>query len=343
MEFMMSQSCAIKDAVPLDGGGLYDIMIYKAKADGTVSIGWDLGSFALNNTKITKSLTAECQVVDDGQNILLSGDTRVTLVDSDTNEPLEFGADAGFALIDISTDTDNGGQVIAGIGSNPCILKNIKLPDEDKIGLRMPEGYTIPGQESSVSSAPEYMEHSLYPNGSGELIIRVKKEGGNDLPPGTARLTYIDKYTGEPIPTELLRNHPFTFGAEIVTAPDPDMPNARDYWDHVYTIDSNPYIIDEVLAERYSQAAEYQFWGNEKPAVTVYNNGSMDLVVTTKVRVSGNVNNDFDFNIADAVTLQNWLLGRPDAKLKNWAQADFTLDNQIDTFDLCIMRDMLIS
>lgn len=64
---------------------------------------------------------------------------------------------------------------------------------------------------------------------------------------------------------------------------------------------------------------------------------------TVTENVKGDVNGDGKFDIADAVTLQNWLLCKPDAELKEWKNADFCADDRIDTFDLCVMRSRLIN
>ena len=59
--------------------------------------------------------------------------------------------------------------------------------------------------------------------------------------------------------------------------------------------------------------------------------------------VIGDCNSDGEFNIADIVTLQKWLLAVPDFKLKDWQSADWCKDGRIDSFDLGMMRRMLIS
>ena len=64
---------------------------------------------------------------------------------------------------------------------------------------------------------------------------------------------------------------------------------------------------------------------------------------TVTENVKGDVNGDGKFDIADAVTLQNWILCKPDAELKEWKNADFCADDRIDTFDLCVMRSRLIN
>ena len=54
--------------------------------------------------------------------------------------------------------------------------------------------------------------------------------------------------------------------------------------------------------------------------------------------VIGDVNADGEFNVADLVQFQKWLLASPDAKLGNWKNADLCRDGRLNVFDLCLMR-----
>lgn len=63
-------------------------------------------------------------------------------------------------------------------------------------------------------------------------------------------------------------------------------------------------------------------------------NGSSD-------NVAGDVNNDGKFNIADVVTMQNYLLGKE--SIANWKAGDVYSDEVIDVFDLCRMKNMVLS
>lgn len=58
--------------------------------------------------------------------------------------------------------------------------------------------------------------------------------------------------------------------------------------------------------------------------------------------IAGDVNGDGDFNIADVITLQKWLLAVPDTELKDWKAADFCEDDKLDVFDLCLMKKALV-
>ncbi len=56
----------------------------------------------------------------------------------------------------------------------------------------------------------------------------------------------------------------------------------------------------------------------------------------------GDVNSDGEFNVADVVLLQKWLLAVPDTNLANWKAANFLYDDRLDVFDLCLMKRALI-
>ena len=58
--------------------------------------------------------------------------------------------------------------------------------------------------------------------------------------------------------------------------------------------------------------------------------------------IRGDVNCDGEFNIADLVAMQKWLLAVPGAEVKNWKAGDLWEDERLNVFDLCLMRQELI-
>ena len=54
------------------------------------------------------------------------------------------------------------------------------------------------------------------------------------------------------------------------------------------------------------------------------------------------LNADGDFNVADAVLLQKWLLAVPDTHLPEWRAGDLVNDEKLNVFDLCLMKRALI-
>ena len=70
----------------------------------------------------------------------------------------------------------------------------------------------------------------------------------------------------------------------------------------------------------------------------VFGDENTDIVVVSDVK--GDVNGDGEFGIADAVDLQNYLLGRT-ATLANWKNADLNNDSYLDIFDMVLIRRLL--
>ena len=58
--------------------------------------------------------------------------------------------------------------------------------------------------------------------------------------------------------------------------------------------------------------------------------------------IEGDCNSDGNFDIADVILLQKWLLTEVKT-LDNWKVADFCQDNRLDVFDLCLMKRKLIN
>ena len=73
---------------------------------------------------------------------------------------------------------------------------------------------------------------------------------------------------------------------------------------------------------------------------TVDNSNQNVIVLKAELSVEGDVNLDGKFSVADAVCLQKWILRCGD--LPDWEAANLNKDNVINTFDMCIMRRMLL-
>lgn len=58
--------------------------------------------------------------------------------------------------------------------------------------------------------------------------------------------------------------------------------------------------------------------------------------------VTGDVNADGEFTVADVMLLQKWLLDVSDTYLSNWKVGDLCEDNRLDVFDLCLMKRALL-
>lgn len=59
--------------------------------------------------------------------------------------------------------------------------------------------------------------------------------------------------------------------------------------------------------------------------------------------LSGDCNADGKFDVSDVILLQKWLLNIPDTNISNWRTADLCEDNQLNIFDLCLMKRKLLN
>ena len=68
-------NCSTETAIPLDGGAIRTLQVYKAEKDGNAVIKWDYAPFALNNgeQQIAKTLVADCTVSGKGTKVTLNG------------------------------------------------------------------------------------------------------------------------------------------------------------------------------------------------------------------------------------------------------------------------------
>ncbi|HCR74001.1 MAG TPA: hypothetical protein DIW26_06390 [Ruminococcus sp.] len=82
---------------------------------------------------------------------------------------------------------------------------------------------------------------------------------------------------------------------------------------------------------------------------TIYGNAAFILLTAAVMSenrtdiVQGDINADGKFDIADIVTLKKWILAVSDTELANWKAADLCEDGRLNVFDLCVMKQKLIS
>ncbi len=58
---------------------------------------------------------------------------------------------------------------------------------------------------------------------------------------------------------------------------------------------------------------------------------------------TGDCNGDGNFDVADIVLLQKWLLAVPNTHLADWKAADLCEDGRLNIFDLCMMKHLLLN
>ena len=120
--------------------------------------------------------------------------------------------------------------------------------------------------------------------------------------------------------------------------------NANAYWIGI-DLKGERYLTEEMIGGNLDWS--FSIPGDYTAYVTSSNKfGYVDsklIRFTVLSPISGDCNNDGEFSIADVVELQKWILAVPDTKLKNWKAADLCEDGVINTFDLVMMKRMLIN
>jgi hypothetical protein len=265
-----------------------------------------------------------------------SDNVRFTVVDYDTGEKIaldkEFSYFAIVPYIWASDDTQqNPSTVYLYLDSNPYIWEQT-ISEGETINAGLADG----SLNDNYYLPDDYEEITRYENGSVDVVIKLKSNEGFELPPGSVRVTVTDGDTGELIPDEVFAKAPLTIGTNIVTKGKVTGP--------IIMVEKNRAVIKEKLASLYKSADKFELYFDGESEIKVYDNNSMDIFLTTapKAKVNGDVNDDGEFNVADVVLLQKWLLAESDIHLANWKAADFCSDNKLDVFDLCLMRRELL-
>lgn len=265
-----------------------------------------------------------------------SDNVRFTVVDYDTGEKIaldkEFGYFAIVPYIWASDDTQqNPSTVYLYPDSNPYIWEQT-ISEGETINAGLADG----SLNDNYYLPDDYEEITRYENGSVDVVIKLKSNEGFELPPGSVRVTVTDGDTGELIPDEVFAKAPLTIGTNIVTKGGVTGP--------IIMVEKNRAVIKDNLASLYKSADKFELYFDGESEIKVYDNNSMDIFLTTapKAEANGDVNDDGEFNVADVVLLQKWLLAVPDTHLVDWKAADFCNDNKLDVFDLCLMKRELI-
>ncbi|MGN1087253.1 MAG: leucine-rich repeat protein [Porcipelethomonas sp.] len=111
--------------------------------------------------------------------------------------------------------------------------------------------------------------------------------------------------------------------------------NVQEIGDYAFGYTEN----EDGTFSRYEGLTIYGVAGTAAETYAVENDIPFVSIEKEPVKVHGDLNNDENFNVADVVFLQNWLISSD--KTESWIDADFCEDGVINVFDLCIMKRML--
>ena len=154
---------------------------------------------------------------------------------------------------------------------------------------------------------------------------------------GTTVFTFVDKNTGkliDPSEYQYTSLQKFSIGE----------PCTSEY----FILVSNPLTVQSLSAYDpqcwYSFSLETALGRYEAPEFEVTSETADQIEVTCKVRWApwGDFNGNNEFNIADIVFMEEWLVGDLEMKIDDWRVLDFYRDNQLNALDLSLMKQALI-
>ena len=137
IQYLRSSDCTMQACDMYDDGSVDVIYVYQAVKDGYEKISWVRTSGQRPDPEEPKrtTLTADCVILDDAQTVLLDGQTRVTVKDSETGElipddilaaePFRFHADIVYQP-DLYSSL-NGGAANYTVTKNRSVLKEVSL------------------------------------------------------------------------------------------------------------------------------------------------------------------------------------------------------------------------
>ena len=168
----------IEDTVR-DGGIQNSVYIFEGVKDGYDRITFGYAP-VYSSSEPEKTITADCLVMDNAQNVLLPDDVRIIVLDYDSGEPIDVTKNKGFAVKQI-VNTPGVSPTIADITSNPCILRNMEHPINESTYLAMPYGFKAPTIPDTILVSDDHVEVTKYENGAENIVYKVIADPSGDV------------------------------------------------------------------------------------------------------------------------------------------------------------------
>lgn len=249
-------------------------------------------------------------------------------------------SDSGNRNYDFWLDS-NGNEVIT-IGYEQNFAAYTKIADD---GI-------ITGGQMLYPEKTEFTENGKDTSFEYNQYHQIKSEGK-----GSVTLAMIDETNGEPFSEA---NGKFQLVEKIVeddgTVSEKIVKSWNIFEGNTITIDgllmNHSYILsyaDEYHEDKNGNKYKYEIdtdkgthiYSFASPKEYSFNVYLIKHYITDPVLIKGDVNGDEEFNIADVVLFQRWLLGYTDTELSVWTNGNFCEDDVLNSFDLCLMKQNL--
>ena len=290
------------------------------------------------------------------------GETQTLTLDTTyLGTPEWVSSDTSVATVDengVVTAVGNGTAMIYALCSDSKAACSVSVGYDYYLSdneLSLKKGRVHDLTVYSASTNEEVTDVEIEWNSSDDSIVSVDNEGklitnNKGTAAVTAKIADIElscivnvyEYTVPVTPTEDDKNAPQLSETEFtISTIESKKLSVLNYTDSITWVSSNTTIAkvnDQglVRAVAEGQTSVYALLSDGKCL-------KANVTVTKSEYSMGDVNLDGEFDVADVVLLQKWLLAVPDIELKHWENADFYEDGMLNVFDLCMMREQLIS
>lgn len=224
------------------------------------------------------------------------------------------------------------------------------LEDETVNYVKIADDGTVIGVQMLYPEKGEFCEYkdSKFKDYYYTNYNQIKPEGY-----GTVNITIKDEWSNELLSEDL---KDFSIVAYPADGNSSEPAKIIESWN---PSESNPHTItglskDMTYKVQYTGDKTGEYWYEINTANVYfdfsYSNDELNINIPLKKHykgepvpvILGDLNDDGKFNIADVVFFQQWLMGNPDIEIKNWKDADFCRDGELNVFDLCLMKKALI-
>lgn len=290
------------------------------------------------------------------------GETQTLTLDTTyLGTPEWVSSDTSVATVDengVVTAVGNGTAMIYALCSDSKAACSVSVGYDYYLSdneLSLKKGRVHDLTVYSASTNEEVTDVEIEWNSSDDSIVSVDNEGklitnNKGTAAVTAKIADIElscivnvyEYTVPVTPTEDDKNAPQLSETEFtISTIESKKLSVLNYTDSITWVSSNTTIAkvnDQglVRAVAEGQTSVYALLSDGKCL-------KANVTVTKSEYSMGDINLDGEFDVADVVLLQKWLLAVPDIELKHWENADFYEDGMLNVFDLCMMREQLIS
>ena len=235
---------------------------------------------------------------------------------------------------------DNGSEYVELVMETELIIYGKVAEDGTETGYQIlyPEKFAtellVPESETKDYYYIRY--HQLDTVGTGTVKFKfIIEETGKEFTDTSGTFQLVTDFGT--LDERVVKSWDISDGSEVTIT---DLPKKNSYELRYIDKSANNGSDEGIfIVDQNKGTGRFGFGLNDELNLTVY----MTKFYYDHPYLLGDVNGDKSLNMADLVTLRNWLLGSNDTILINWRAADLCRDDVLDVFDYCRLKNIIIT